>query len=90
MNFRFNDGGREQSGYKGSTGDCVTRAIAIATCKTYGEVYDRMFLEIRKLAATRSSAATRRAARGGGGRVQRHAMEYLKKCIILICLRKSG
>lgn len=49
MNFKFNDGGREQSGYKGSTGDCVTRAIAIVTGKTYSEVYDRMFMEIKKV-----------------------------------------
>ena len=27
----FDDGGRQDAGYKGSAGDCVTRAIAIAT-----------------------------------------------------------
>lgn len=67
MNFKFNDGGREKSGYKGSAGDCVTRAIAIATGKTYNEVYDRMFIEIKKLAATKRSAAAKKAG-GGGGR----------------------
>ncbi|HET7116104.1 MAG TPA: hypothetical protein VFI29_06420 [Hanamia sp.] len=66
MNFKFNDGGRTQAGYKGSTGDCVTRAIAIVTGKTYSEVYDRMFIEIKKFAATKRSAAAKRAARGGG------------------------
>jgi hypothetical protein len=38
--FRHDDGGREAAGFKGSTGDCVTRAIAIATEKPYAEVYE--------------------------------------------------
>jgi hypothetical protein len=38
----FNDGGRIAAGYKGFTGDCVTRAIAIATGKPYQEVYDAL------------------------------------------------
>jgi hypothetical protein len=40
MDFVFHDGGRAAAGYKGMTGDCVTRSIAIATGKTYQEVYD--------------------------------------------------
>ncbi len=40
--FVYNDGGREAAGYKGSTGDCVTRAIAIAARLPYQEVYDRL------------------------------------------------
>jgi len=39
-NFQFNDGGREKAGFKGSTGDCFCRAIAIATELPYQEVYD--------------------------------------------------
>jgi hypothetical protein len=38
--FNYNDGGRLQAGYKGQTGDCVCRAICIATGKPYQEVYD--------------------------------------------------
>ena len=34
MDFVFHDGGRAAAGYKGMTGDCVTRSIAIATGKT--------------------------------------------------------
>jgi hypothetical protein len=37
--FIFNDGGRAAAGYKGKTGDCVCRAICIATGKPYEEVY---------------------------------------------------
>ena len=40
MQFQYNDGGREDAGYKGDTGDCVTRAIAIATGMPYQEIYD--------------------------------------------------
>ncbi len=39
MDFVWNDGGRAASGYVGVTGDCVTRAIAIATGKAYRDVY---------------------------------------------------
>jgi hypothetical protein len=38
--FQYNDGGREESGYKGETGDCGCRAIAIATGLPYQYVYD--------------------------------------------------
>src|SRR6266481_5863049 len=40
MNFVYHDGGRKDAGYKGSAGDCVVRAITIATEKPYQEVYD--------------------------------------------------
>ena len=42
MSFEFNDGGRKESGRKGSTGDCVCRAIAIASELPYEEVYKRL------------------------------------------------
>ena len=40
MNFIYDDGGREAAGFKGKTGDCACRAIAIATQMPYKEVYD--------------------------------------------------
>lgn len=40
MKFVRNDGGRMAAGFKGKTGDCVTRAIAIAANRPYQEVYD--------------------------------------------------
>lgn len=36
----FDDGGRAAAGYKGQTGDCATRAIAIVTGLDYQQVYD--------------------------------------------------
>lgn len=38
--FVYNDGGRSDAGFKGSTGDCVTRAIAIAAGKPYKNIYN--------------------------------------------------
>ena len=42
MEFNFNAGGRADAGYKGRTGDCVTRAVAIAAELPYKQVYDRL------------------------------------------------
>lgn len=42
MKFVYDDGGRRAAGYRGTTGDCVTRAIAIATGLPYQDVYDRV------------------------------------------------
>jgi hypothetical protein len=40
MRFQFDDGGRAAAGYKGKTGDCTCRAIAIAAELPYQRVYD--------------------------------------------------
>jgi len=40
MEFKYDDGGRADAGFKGTTGDCVCRSIAIATEKPYLEVYN--------------------------------------------------
>lgn len=42
MRIVISDGGREAAGFKGSAGDCVTRAIAIATGYPYRNVYDNL------------------------------------------------
>jgi hypothetical protein len=65
MDFVYNDGGRAAAGYKGRAGDCVVRAIAIATEKPYQEVYDGM----NALAlAERTHRARRSSARSGVSR----------------------
>jgi hypothetical protein len=38
--FQFDDGGRLAAGYRGKAGDCVVRAIAIATGQPYQQIYD--------------------------------------------------
>ena len=40
--MEYNDGGRSKAGYTGATGDCVCRAISIATETPYQEVYDAL------------------------------------------------
>jgi len=42
MVFVHDDGGREAAGFRGSAGDCVTRAIAIATERPYQQVYNEL------------------------------------------------
>lgn len=42
MQFVYNDGGRQEAGYKGKTRDCVCRAIAIATEQPYEEIYKKL------------------------------------------------
>lgn len=56
MKFVYDDGGRANAGYDGKTGDCVTRAIAIATGEPYQKVYDELRERSRRYAAN----ATRR------------------------------
>lgn len=62
MKWTYDDGGRADTGFRGSTGDCVTRAIAIATGTPYREVYDAINLlakrERPRKGNTRSSART--------------------------------
>ena len=36
----YDDGGRKAAGYCGVAGDCVVRAVAIATGRSYQQVYD--------------------------------------------------
>ncbi len=53
--FRFHDGGRAAAGYRGKTGDCVVRSIAIATGLPYQHIYDMV-----NSASTRERTGTRK------------------------------
>tara|TARA_R100001509_G_scaffold153492_1_gene114408 strand:+ start:442 stop:939 length:498 start_codon:yes stop_codon:yes gene_type:complete len=64
-NFKYNDGGRELAGYKGKAGDCVTRAIAIATGKPYQEVYDDLAQWAKDYSLTRNDRVAKRIRRKG-------------------------
>ena len=74
MKFLYDDGGRHAAGYRGSAGDCTTRAIAIATGKPYQEVYDALNALIR------SKRQTRRMRRGSARTGTPHGIdrEYLQ------------
>ena len=47
MTWTHDDGGRASAGFRGEAGDCVTRAIAIATGRPYRDVYDALFDKAR-------------------------------------------
>ena len=62
--WAYDDGGRAAAGYRGTTGDCATRAVAIASGRPYAEVYAR----INELAKTERRGKRKRgisSARGG-------------------------
>ena len=65
MRFHMNDGGRLEAGFTGKLqpGDCVCRAIAIATGKPYREVYDE--INTRSESARTGSRKSRSSARNG-------------------------
>ncbi len=43
LKLKVNDGGRQAAGFKGKTGDCVVRSIAIATGISYQKVYQDLY-----------------------------------------------
>ncbi len=77
MEFVFNDGGRAEAGFKGMTGDCVCRAIAIATEKPYREIYN-LINEFAKTERTGKRKKGKSNARTGVYKnTIRKVMEYL-------------
>jgi hypothetical protein len=69
MKFEYTDGGRVAAGFKGSTGDCVVRAVAIATEQPYGEVYEVLSAGCRTQRQTKRSNV--KASARNGVHVQR-------------------
>lgn len=65
MPWEFHDGGRAAAGFRGRTGDCVTRSIAIAADLPYRTVYDALKVQVDWWRTTsRSKAAKASLARG--------------------------
>lgn len=54
----YDDGGRRAAGFRGDAGDCVTRALAIASGEPYADVY-------AALAAGEAATGAPRSARNG-------------------------
>ena len=61
IDYRYDDGGRATVGYRGKTGDCVVRAIAICTGEDYRAVYLTMAEHMKRngYAASGNAYATR-------------------------------
>lgn len=65
MRYQYHDGGRRASGRKGDAGDCVCRAIAIASGRPYDEVYRRLADETGAQRAGKRGKPKGRTAREG-------------------------
>lgn len=63
MEFKYDDGGRVEAGYKGQAGDCTVRAIAIATGKLYQEVYAEINLLAKSERVTKGKSSARNGVR---------------------------
>ena len=66
MDFQFNDGGRASAGFKGTTGDCVTRAIAIATEQPYIDVYNKLHELNKEYSENHRGRRANKIISGGG------------------------
>ena len=75
--FKYNDGGRERAGFKGSADDCVCRSIAIATGKPYREIYDLInkYAQRERTGKRKRSKSTART--GVYKQTHRKVMEHL-------------
>ena len=81
--FRFNDGGRQEAGFKGGAGDCVVRSIAIAAKLPYMQVYEDLRLANESYAQSRNDRLAKRlTAKGSSPRNGNHRNvfhEYILK-----------
>lgn len=73
MRHEYNDGGRAAAGFRGSAGDCVTRAVAIATGQPYAAVYAAL------AAGNAAERRTRRSTRASGRRTAREGIDTGRK-----------
>lgn len=73
MLFVRDDGGRAAAGYKGTAGDCVCRAIAIAAALPYRQVYDALAL------GNKGERRTKRSGRSTGRRTAREGIHTARK-----------
>ncbi len=72
MIYQYDDGGRKAAGFKGDTGDCVTRAVVIATELDYRQVYDA-------LAGGNTGERDTKRRRGPKGRTARDGIHTTRK-----------
>jgi hypothetical protein len=75
--FKFDDGGRKAAGFKGRTGDCVARAVAIATTMPYQEVYDRLAHETGMQRRSKRTGKRRASASEGISTRRKWFIDYM-------------
>jgi hypothetical protein len=79
MTFVYHDGGRAEAGYKGKAGDCVCRAICIASGRPYKEVYDRLAEGNAKQRKSKHTGKRSRSARNGIYTTRKWFKDYMKE-----------
>lgn len=65
MPYVHDDGGRAAAGFKGSAGDCVARAVSIATRLPYADVYTALAAGTGAQRVTRGKRSKGATARNG-------------------------
>ena len=76
MEWKYDDGGRAEAGFKGkgSVRDCVTRAIAIIGEDDYRTVYDELDERQKEYIATSRSARAKKLRASGKRKTPRNAV----------------
>lgn len=78
ITFVKDDGGRAAAGFKGDTGDCVTRAIAIAAQLPYREVYDALSHGQKNQSITKRYKRRKVSARNGVSVKRKWFKDYMQ------------
>ena len=73
----YDDGGRAAAGFRGTCGDCVVRAIAIATEASYGEVYAAISRFMQNKLPPRSKARRQSPREGVPRKIYEHYLRSL-------------
>ena len=79
MEFKYNDGGRADAGFKGGAGDCVCRAIAIASSLPYLDVYNRLASGMQSQRRSKRTRKQPRSARNGIYVKRQWFKEYMRE-----------
>jgi hypothetical protein len=77
MPFEFDDGGRQAAGFKGSAGDCVARAIAIAAELPYRTVYDALAKGMASQRVSKKVGKQAKSARNGVYTTRKWFKDYM-------------
>ena len=84
IDFQYDDGGRAAAGYRGKTGDCVVRAIAICAGQDYRTVYLTMAEHMKRngYAASGNAYAIRERNRKAPRRKGQLTARRVQDCVL--------
>ena len=84
IDYQYDDGGREAARYRGRTGDCVVRAIAICARQDYRTVYLTMAEHMKRngYAATGNACAIRERNRRAPRRKGQLTARRVQDCVL--------